>query len=154
MINLGLMSWLILLLSGQWPARPLLYVFGVFAVVIVSPVLLALGWWKLHAFLADRGWVLHPMPTAWDYFFSARKTLWVLIHLKTGEKFGGFFGRRSHASAYPTPESLYLEKAWRLTEKGEFLEPVPRSEGLIIRYADCHLIEFFSPERGNDVRKD
>lgn len=149
MVNLALMSPVMLLLSGAWHDHPVRYYLGILAAVVVAPAALALGWWWLHGYLAGRGWVLDPMPTAWDYFFSRKKTRWALIHLKSGEKFGGFFGRRSHASAFPTPESLYLEEVWRVNDEGQFVERVPGSAGLIVSHAECSLIEFFATEENN-----
>jgi hypothetical protein len=86
------------------------------------------------------------MPTAWDFLFSQRSAFWVLFHLRNGQRIGGFFGRESYASSYPIDAEIYVENVWRVDENGRFAENVEGNAGMIIRYADCHMMEFYRAE--------
>ncbi len=73
----------------------------------------------------------------------------MLFHLKNGQRIGGFFGRESYASSYPIEAEIYVENIWRVDESGRFAENVEGNAGMIIRYADCHLMEFYRAEGGS-----
>ena len=146
MINLGIMSWLILWASGSWEAYPWRFYLAVVAVVFASPTALAIAWYNVHGRLARRGLVLDPMPTAWDHLFSKKRTLWVLVHLNNGKKFGGFYGKDSYATTYPTEESLYLEEVWRVDGNGRFKKRIERTSGMWVKGSECRIVEFFKTE--------
>jgi hypothetical protein len=102
---------------------------------IILKFILSLDWIKSK--------ILNPIPTSWDYFFGLRKTCFILVHLKTGESIGGYYGENSFASSYPQ-QDLYLEEVWQLNEDLEFIEKIPYTEGLIINCNDIKFIEIFN----------
>jgi hypothetical protein len=83
---------------------------------------------------------------SWDFAFSSHAPFFVRAKLKTGERVGGWFGNDSFASAYPEPQDVFLEEAWRLTEDGTPDEPVPGSRGLLLRQDDVELLELIDLE--------
>jgi hypothetical protein len=93
-----------------------------------------------------RGWLgswtsIHPAPTAWDYAFSTPKSRYVRVRLHGGQNVGGLFGAASFASSYPEPQDLFIEQAWRLDREGSFIEPIPFSEGILVRHETIEVVE-------------
>jgi len=148
MLNLGLWFWLVAWLSDSGIAdrsRSLWIAAWVF-VLVVSPGILALGIYRARVSRWARQWLQHPMPSAWDFFFTKRKPCWILFHLKNGERFGGYFGPESFASSFPGSPDVYVQDVWRVDERGRFTERVEGNFGMVIRYEDCHFTELFNAE--------
>jgi len=148
MINLALVAWMIpfVLHQGLIQERPAVFALGMTAMLVVIPASLGVVIFVVRRSRWATRWFQHPMPTAWDFLFAQRRALWVLFHLKSGERIGGFFGRESYASSYPTEAEIYVENIWRVDENGRFAENVEGNAGMIIRYADCHMMEFYRAE--------
>lgn len=73
-----------------------------------------------------------PNTKAVDYVFSKRKTYWVIIALKNGEKIAGMYGPSSFASSAPAEEQIYLEEHWLLNDDEGFERPANQTSGIII----------------------
>ncbi len=144
MINLGVMSWLVLLLQQnvRYSRHPLLFILGTLLVLVVSPVMLAVAVYRLRTSPFLRRWILSPAPSGWDHFFHKRQACFVLFHLKTGKMLGGFFGTGSFASAYPANPDIYVEQVWRVDEYGRFMEKVEGTAGGFIPMSEVHRVEF------------
>jgi hypothetical protein len=151
MVNLALVSWMIpaVLDARLMKEQPGMFAAGMLTMLAVVPAFLALLTFAARRARWATRWFQHPMPTAWDFLFSQRRALWVLFHLKDGQRIGGFFGRESYASSYPIAAEIYVENVWRVDENGRFAENVEGNAGMIIRYADCHLMEFYRAEGGS-----
>jgi hypothetical protein len=151
MINLGLVAWMIPLVMNRRlvDERPLIFGLGTTAMFVIVPMLLGVLTFVVRKSRWATRWFQHPMPTAWDYLFSQRRALWVLCHLKNGQRVGGFFGRESYASSYPVDAEIYVENIWRVDENGRFAENIVGNAGMIIRYADCQQMEFYRAEAGS-----
>lgn len=88
-----------------------LFAVVVFLIVFVSPILLTVVYHRIRTSDFLSGEVVHPSPTGWDWFFGqAPRRNWILFHMKSGEVVGGFYGERSSASSYPTPQQVYVEE--------------------------------------------
>ena len=148
MVNLAFASWLIpwLLRKDLVAARPGLFALGAFFVLAVSPALLAIGLYRLRTSRLATRWVHHPMPSGWDFFFARRRPCWILFHLKNGKRVGGYFGPDSCASSFPVEPDVYVQDVWRVDERGRFVENVEGNAGMVVRYADCSLMEFYRAE--------
>lgn len=144
LLNLGL--WYVVMTDVLLPARstsPWLFRFGVFGVLVASPIALGI---LANAILRARWmrpWVRHPVRTAWDFHFAKRQPGWLLIRLKSGALIGGLFGAESFASSFPHRD-IYLEETWILDDTGGFEQPVAQSNGLLVSMDDCETIEFFA----------
>lgn len=151
MVNLAITSWLIpwLIRKDVVTERPALFAIGVFFVLAVSPVLLAIGVYRLRTTRFATQWVHHPMPSGWDFFFAKRKPCWVVFHLKNGMSVGGYFGLDSHASSFPVEPEVYVQDVWRMDERGRFAENIAGNAGMVVRYADCSLMEFYRTEESS-----
>ena len=55
------------------------------------------------------GTPLHHHPTAWDYAFNRKDPALLLITLKDGTQYQGFYGRMSHVSSDPNERDIYFE---------------------------------------------
>jgi hypothetical protein len=145
MLNLALLFWLVAILQkeGFQDRYPLAYMLGIFVTVFIAPV----GWAVMVRYIRTsrrlRQIVLHPSPTAWDYFFDLRRPFWVIVHLKSGDMFGGFYGEKSFASSFVRGQDLYLEEVWRLDDEGRFIERIEQTAGALVRRDDCTHIEVF-----------
>jgi len=124
----------------QFPVRS--YIVALLALVIAPTVWGMLVHWAL-GWLAGNGLIPGRHKTPFDAFFSKREPCWVIVHLDSGKRVGGFFGQKSYASLYPHSGHLYLEEMWTLSETGAFVEPVEASKGMFFRSGDYHLIEIF-----------
>jgi Family of unknown function (DUF6338) len=118
--------------------------------IFVTPAVIAYATHRIRNAHWARGLLLHPDPTAWDTFFRRRRFCWVICHLKSGKKIGGYYGPLSLASSYPRPQDLYLEEVWRLDENGRFIEAIPQSAGALVRHEQCELLELFTAEGPDD----
>lgn len=145
MINLALWYWLIDLMSfrGLRANSPAAYYAAMFVILFVSPASLALITQRLLRSDFLRGRIVHPTPLAWDYLFSQGKSYWILCHMKSGQKVGGYYSQRSFASSHPHPPEVYIEKLWKLDTEGRFVAEAEQTAGALIRADECHLIEFF-----------
>ncbi len=148
MINLALLFWAIILLHrNSFPEKhPFWYFAGMFAILFLCPVLLAVASRYVRQSKLLGRFLLHPAPTAWDHFFAKREHLWVLCHLKDGRMVGGIYSGESSVSSYPHPQDIYIEEMWKTDEQGRFTNPVPQTRGLLVRAEECRFIEFFRPE--------
>ncbi len=118
-VNYAIWSWLIILIvkSSFFVGRPLLEALGWGLIILVSPVVLgvvlgALSQRNTIRTLLERYGVytVHPIPTAWDYFFSTTGPVWVLVTLREGHRVAGRFGTRPLRR--PSPRSVtYTSKA-------------------------------------------
>jgi hypothetical protein len=90
-----------------------------------------------------------PVPTAWDSTFRGRSACFVRARLKSGAWIGGWYGRRSRASAYPNPADLYLESAYEMGSDGSFGPRARATEGLYVRMDDIEVLEFVGVSRGD-----
>lgn len=149
MVNLGVMSWAILLLLHYRVAdvHPVWNALATLAILLLSPGLLAVAtfWLRTSEFLGR--WIQHPLATAWDFFFMKRPSCWVIFHLKTGKMVGGKYSSGSYASCSPEDGEVYVEEAWRVDKYGRFTA-VAGNRGLLIKRSECEAIEFFDAKGG------
>jgi hypothetical protein len=153
--NHAILSWLLVLAwKEMWYENlAFLAIFSVFD-LFVLPVIIALLFVKMNETgwgrrVRDRFGLLHPIPKAWDYFFSRRIPCWIVATLKDGRIFAGLYGEQSFASSFPAEEDLYLEKLCSLSPEGKIVEVAQYSLGGIIRIENVATLEFFesaSPE--------
>jgi len=100
-----------------------------------------LSWDKL------RGHIIHPTPTSWDFFFGKGYQCFALVHLKNGSLIGGLCGGDSHASSHPHKQDIYLQEVWKVNEKGQFVEKIKGTMGMIVDKDYFDYVEFFEVER-------
>lgn len=53
---------------------------------------------------------VHPIGTAWDFQFIRGEKAWMLVTLKNGTQWGGFYGPKSFASSELEERDLLIEK--------------------------------------------
>lgn len=147
---LALFFWLVALLY-RVDIQSNAFFFNLLVLLTIFVVPAFLGW--LASYLLQASWmrrlvktVVHPVPTSWDYIFSRGEPYWIIFHLKTGEKIGGYYGSKSFASSYPETLEIYVEEIWRLDEYGILREEVVSTAGGYIKAEDCKFIELL---RGN-----
>ena len=112
---------------------------AVFVAPAVWPLLLV---WAYHAPALAR-WVQVPYPSVWDYVFRGREAQFVLLRLTSGRLVGGLWGPDSYAGGHPHEGDIYISRAYRVSESGDFEGPVPRSAGVHVRREAYTSVEFF-----------
>jgi len=144
-VNFALTYWAIVAIhSGNFQdTYPFYFYISSILILFIAPILWPLLYLKIISLPFFKNRTIHPIPKPWDYVFSQQKPYWIIIHLKDGRRIGGLYGAESFASSYPSNEQIYLEKVWYLDEKGKFIEPVERSEGIILSKEDFEAIEYF-----------
>lgn len=94
----------------------------------------------------------HHIPTAWDYLFSEVGPTWVIVTLKDGTKYRGFFGPDSYVSSDPDERDLYISHAFIERGKGEF-EIVPNTKGIYFKDDAVSIVELIEHrEEPNDAQ--
>lgn len=87
---------------------------------------------------------IHPIPTAWDYWFSNQKEeIWVIVTLIGGQKICGKYSYISFASSEPEERDLYLEEIYDVNERDEWTCK-ERTRGILIAKGQIATIEFIS----------
>jgi hypothetical protein len=122
--------------------NPFWYYVFYFCVLIVIPVLLPIALLWFRRCNKIRQYLPHPMGRAWDYYFSTNQCCWVLVTLKSGKKYGGYYGYNSFASGSPEPEQIYLEKHWALDDDNDFDHELADTLGIIILTNEIESVEF------------
>lgn len=123
-------------------SHPVLYYLFYLFVLIIIPVLLPIILLKIRSCEKVKRVLPHPIGRSWDYFFSIRQCCWVLVTLKNGKKYGGYYGSQSFASNSPEPEQIYLEKHWALDDDGDFDHELADTLGIIILTNEIESVEF------------
>ena len=129
-------------------AHPFWYWLALACVLLAAPIALPFAWTSL----LRREWVgrlvQSPYPTAWDWYFRQRQPAFMLIHLADGNLVGGYWGPGSYASSYPEHGDLYLSSVYKVDETGRFGDPIPDTNGLLVRRDGYRYIELFSVPQG------
>jgi uncharacterized protein DUF6338 len=114
------------------------------AAFVCAPAVWPFALVSLLRWTERRGWISIRAHTAWDDFFSRQRSgCWLQVELNDGRVFGGRFGRRSYASAYPDPGHLLIEELWKVDDEGYFTEPWPGNAGLLLRPTDYRLVRVY-----------
>lgn len=87
--------------------------------------------------------IVHPVPTAWDWKFGQRDEHWLIIKLKDGTEFLGYYGRQSFASS-DGERDIYVEQVFDRDGDGPW---VPLPQGLWVQVSEISTIEFLPVER-------
>ena len=84
----------------------------------------------------------HAIPTAWDWKFNGMAEQWVLVTLKDGTRFAGFYGARSFVSSNPDERDMFIQWIYDIDEDGTWTPP--KSErGVLIAAGEIRTIEFW-----------
>jgi hypothetical protein len=77
-------------------------------------------------------------PSAWDWLFANRPPNgeFVLVQFKDGSQVGGVFAEGSVSLTSPEPQGLFLVSEWQLTDDGDFIAPIPGSDGILVPLTD------------------
>lgn len=127
--------------SSLHASFPKLYYSFYLFVLIVFPVLLAVGWKFLRTREIFQRNAPHPTALPWDFVFSQRKSYWMRVTLNDGKVIGGRYAHKSFASSFPAKEQLYLEEAWIIDDNGGFVKKKDRTAGVIVLTTDISHIE-------------
>ncbi len=84
---------------------------------------------------------VHAIPTAWDWKFSGMTEQWVLVTLKDGTRFAGFYGAQSFTSSSPDERDMYIQWVYDIHEDGT-LSPPDNERGVLISAGEIRTIEF------------
>ncbi|MHC2792576.1 hypothetical protein ACVINZ_001588 [Mesorhizobium jarvisii] len=78
------------------------------------------------------------MPTAWDWKFGQRTEHWLIIKLKDGTVFQGYYGPKSFASS-DDDRDIYVEQIFERDVEGKW---VPMPNALWVQASEVSTIEF------------
>lgn len=129
--------------SSLQTCSPTLYVLFYVLVLLVAPVFWAWAFLRLRKTQLFQRSVAHPTGKPWDFVFSQRKHYWVIATLNDGRQIAGKFAGKSFASSSPSPEQIYLEEAWLMSEVGGFERARNDSAGIIILAKEIATLELF-----------
>lgn len=144
-LNFAALFWLIAILqTGDFYHRHfVLYSLSVVAIMVVVPACWPFAFLALSAWRPVGKHFVHPIQKPWDFVFGKHEPFWIIVHLRNGQKVGGYFGDKSFASSNPANEQIYMEEVWLLNENGQFLRLVENSRGILIMNEDIRAVEFF-----------
>jgi hypothetical protein len=86
---------------------------------------------------------LHPIPGSWDYKFSQSPGEWLLVTLKCGTRFAGWWSGNSFASSDPKERDLFIEAVYEVAENGPWK---PTGKSVLIVAGEIRTIEFIPVE--------
>lgn len=132
-------------------SHPVWFSIFILFVLLILPSIWPFIWRRILKTKFLSGFILHPTPKGWDYFFEKGEACYVLVHLKNGKLIGGLYGGDSFASSYPIAEDIYLEEVWKVNEEGEFMEKIENTKGMWISKDNLEYLEFYY---GNEVVRD
>jgi hypothetical protein len=149
-INYALLAWPIFAVeSSDWKTtKPLLYGAFYATAILVTPVAWALLWRHFRTTQAVQKALPHPAEKPWDFVFRQRQAYWMLITFKDGKQVAGRYDSRSFASAAPSPEQLFLQEAWVVSEDGGFERPRTDSAGILVLGSEVRTVELFNIHQG------
>lgn len=146
-VNFALFGWIIYLavwlkIEGFW--RSVLWM----VLIVVLPAMAG----GLSGMCTSREWFrklyellrlqpIHVIPSSWDYKFSKSKGEWILVTLKDGTKFAGWWGSASFASSEPTERDIYIEQMFEIPED-DHAPWAPTSRSVLIFQGEIRTIEF------------
>lgn len=113
----------------------------------VSPILLALSYVTIISSKWFRNHFDIQMPTAWDWYFSQRPNVFILVKLKNGSEIIGYFGENSYATSYPNEGTIYLEAVYQKSNDNT-LELINNNDGILILKDTFDTIELFKINLG------
>lgn len=135
-------------------------------VLLVLPTVAAVGAWKwmdssprrwLYA-SSDRLNPEHRTQTSWDFAFSHEQDLLLVVELKDGSRFAGYYGKRSHSGYGIRTRDLFLEERWDVSpDDGSIAPPPPerRNVGIWIDADEIRLVDHYamSDEHQRDIEE-
>jgi hypothetical protein len=86
-------------------------------------------WRPLRLYLRP---IYHPAPSAWDRSAPLRGMCFVRILKDDGSWVGGYLDQYAFVSTYPEPRDIYIDVQYRMSDTGEFLEPIKDSLGIYL----------------------
>ncbi|MGC5171604.1 DUF6338 family protein [Microbacterium sp. DT81.1] len=96
-------------------------------------------------------------PRAWDHAaYGAEDACFVRVLSHTGVYVGGWYGEGSYSSTYPYEKDIFIAHQWRMSKKGEFLEPLANSLGVWVPLTESCQVEWIAVnenEGSNEGRK-
>lgn len=91
----------------------------------------------------------NPVPTAWDFATSAvQLDSFVRVLDAQGQWVGGQISEGAYFTSYPEPRAVFIDRAWSLSEEGEFLDQLPGPTGLWIDCDGAQLMQIVPPPDG------
>lgn len=142
--NFGFIIWVEK--SNLSSSNSFLYGLFYFYLLFISPIVLALIWYKLRTSQWLQKTMPHPVSLPWDYVFSKRTACWVIVVLTDGTKIYGRYGPNSFVSSYPSEPQIYLDECWEPNSEGGFDRKHYATSGIIILSKDIKTIEFFEDD--------
>lgn len=149
-VNCAIWSWAYRLLTPLAQNHPVIYWISMLAITIVGASILAflIGLikqkecveWMFSKMKINK---VHPVPTAWDYFFAKQEEAWVIVTLKSGKTIYGKYSTESFASSDCEERDLYVEKTYSISEDMSWIED-KKSKGILISKDEIETIEFLS----------
>lgn len=149
-VNCAVWSWAYLLIHKKLNEHPVTYCVSLLAVTIAGAAILAFG----IGFIRQKEYIerlfpklnvnkIHPIPTAWDTYFSKQEPSWVIVTLKNGKTIYGKFSDHSFASSDANERDLYIEKTYAIKEDMTWLDD-ERNHGILVSKEEIETIEFLT----------
>jgi len=144
-LNFAFFSWLIILIhKDNFPeTHPFYYYLLSFIIIFITPILWTILYLYISRLKRFKNYLISPIKSAWDYYFDQRKSCWIIINLKTGEKIGGVYGAQSFSSSYPNKEQIYIQELWEVDKDGRFIKKYNRTNGILVSLEETKSVEFY-----------
>ena len=123
--------------------HPVQYWASIILIFLIMPILWPFIFLRISNTAYLKKYILSPYKQPWDYVFSKKEVMWVVLHMKNGRVIRGKYGKKSFASSYPSERQIYLEELWKGGSNGGIKSKVKRTSGVIISQDEISHIEFF-----------
>lgn len=91
-------------------------------------------------------------PRAWEGAArGASSSMFVRVQMEDGRYYGGWYGGSSRMGVYPQGRDLFLERQWKMSPEGVFIEALPDGRGIWISVTDAVVVEWLMDDQQNEV---
>lgn len=134
--------------------RPVAYAVVWGFILLIAPMLCAVGVFALRRSKLLARWLPHPVDRAWDYIFAKREASYLIITLTSGRRIGAKYDTNSFASSHPAEPEIYVEETWDVDDAEGFVRRHDQTRGLLVAGSAIESIEFIGPHDGNEQGND
>lgn len=96
--------------------------------------------------------ISHPIPSAWDFYFSKQIPSYVIVTLIDGTTIYGYFGYKSYSSSDCDERDIFIEKTFKADGENLWCDD-DESLGILIHQSQIKMIEFLQGDESYDPER-
>lgn len=95
-------------------------------------------------------------PRAWEgaAAYASESPRFARVQMADGTYYGGWYGGDSRMGLYPLGRDLFLERQWKMSADGTFLEPLEDGRGIWLSVTDSVVVEWLVASSESEQRNE